>query len=158
MLRWVKVFCRIRHRCQRPTTDLEAIFDRIIIGGFPSLIDKNVQQASDLNRAYVDLLVEVDTSRFSHLRRDPIKVIALLRSLALNSAKLADISAIEKDVRANEYGSITRPTVYDYLDALNWLMVMEDQPAWNTHIRSSQALRKAPKRRFTDVSLASLGK
>jgi predicted AAA+ superfamily ATPase len=137
-----------------PPTDLEAIVDRIIIGGFPSLIDKNVQQASDLNRAYVDLLAEVDMSRVSHVRRDPIKVRALLRSLARNSATLADISAIERDVRANEYGSITRPTVYDYLDALNRLMVIEDQPAWNTHIRSSHALRKAPKRHFTDVSLA----
>jgi predicted AAA+ superfamily ATPase len=38
-------------------------------------------------------------------------------------------------------------------------MILEDQPAWNTHIRSSSALRKSPKRHFTDVSLAiaSLG-
>ena len=33
-------------------------------------------------------------------------------------------------------------------------MITEDQPAWNTHIRSSSALRKSPKRHFTDVSLA----
>ena len=49
---------------------------------------------------------------------------------------------------------MTRPTVYDYLDTLHRLMIIEDQPAWNTHIRSSYALRKAPKRHFTDVSLA----
>ena len=33
-------------------------------------------------------------------------------------------------------------------------MILEDQPAWNTHIRSSYSLRTAPKRHFTDVSLA----
>lgn len=36
---------------------------------------------------------------------------------------------------------------------------MENQPIWDTHIRSSASLRKAPKRHFSDVSLAiaSLG-
>src|SRR5690606_22452676 len=33
-------------------------------------------------------------------------------------------------------------------------MIVEDQPAWNTHIRSSAALKKSSKRHFTDVSLA----
>jgi hypothetical protein len=38
-------------------------------------------------------------------------------------------------------------------------MIIEDQPAWNTHLRSSESLRKSPKRHFTDVSLsvAALG-
>ena len=33
-------------------------------------------------------------------------------------------------------------------------MILEDQPAWNTHIRSSYSLRTSPKRHFKDVSLA----
>lgn len=33
-------------------------------------------------------------------------------------------------------------------------MIIEDQPAWNPHIRSAASLRKNPKRHFTDVSLA----
>ena len=33
-------------------------------------------------------------------------------------------------------------------------MITENQPAWNTHIRSSSSLRKSPKRHFADVSLA----
>jgi predicted AAA+ superfamily ATPase len=135
-------------------TDLEFIVEKIITGGFPSLLNKNCQQAADLNRAYIELLAEVDMSRVSDVKRDPLKVNALLRSLARNTATQADISALEKDVGARESRGITRPTVYDYLDALGRLMILEDQPAWNTHIRSSYALRKAPKRHFTDVSLA----
>ena len=49
---------------------------------------------------------------------------------------------------------ISRPTIYDYVDVLNRLMILEDQPAWNTHIRSSHTLRNSPNRHFTDVSLA----
>lgn len=33
-------------------------------------------------------------------------------------------------------------------------MIIEDQPAWNTHLRSSASLRKSAKRHFSDVSLA----
>jgi predicted AAA+ superfamily ATPase len=32
--------------------------------------------------------------------------------------------------------------------------IIEDQPAWNTHIRSSASLRKSKKRHLADVSLA----
>ncbi len=32
-------------------------------------------------------------------------------------------------------------------------MILEDQPAWNTHIRSSHTFRNSPKGHFTDVSL-----
>jgi len=108
-----------------------------------------------LNRAYIDLLAEVDMSRVSNIKRDPAKVRNLLRSLARNSATLADITTLESDIREKEHSDISRPTIYDYLDALDRLMIIENQPAWNTHIRSSSSLRKSPKRHFTDVSLAS---
>jgi predicted AAA+ superfamily ATPase len=134
--------------------ELGFIIEKIFIGGFPTLLGKTKNQAADLNRAYVELLAEVDMSRVSNTKRDPVKVRSLLRSLARNTATMVDISALEKDVFAQEKSTITRPTVYDYLEALNRLMILEDQPAWNPHIRSSFTLRKSPKRHFTDVSLA----
>jgi len=134
--------------------ELEFIIERIIIGGFPALIGKNFRQASDLNRAYVDLLAEVDLSRVSNTKRDPVKVRNLLRSLARNTATIVDITTLESDIREKEFNIISRPTIYDYLDALDRLMITANQPAWNTHIRSSSSLRKSPKRHFADVSLA----
>jgi hypothetical protein len=82
-----------------------------------------------------------------------------LRSLARNTSTLVDITTLENDIRQIDNTDISRPTIYDYLDALNRLMIIEDQPAWNPHIRSSASLRKSPKRHFTDVCLAiaSLG-
>ncbi|MEN9885112.1 MAG: hypothetical protein RLZZ420_2329 [Bacteroidota bacterium] len=137
------------------STDLEFIIEKIIIGGFPTLLNKTIEQAIDLNRAYITLLAEVDMSRVSSVKRDPTKVTSLLRSLARNTSTIVDITALEADIRQQDNIGITRPTVYDYLDTLNRLMIVEDQPAWNTHIRSSYALRKSPKRHFTDVALAA---
>ena len=135
-------------------TKLEFIVERIIVGGFPTLIGKSVRQAMDLNRAYIDLLAEVDMSRVSNIKRDPVKVRNLLRSLARNTTTMVDITTLEADIREKENDDISRPTIYDYLDSLERLMIIEDQPAWSPHIRSSYTLRKSPKRHFTDVSLA----
>jgi predicted AAA+ superfamily ATPase len=139
---------------QDDRTELELIINQIIKGGFPSLINSNVRQAMDVNRAYVELLAEVDMSRVSDTRRDPQKIRSLLKSLARNTSTLVDNAVISKDIKAHESVGLSRPTLYDYLDTLHRLMILEDQPAWSTHIRSSHTLRNSPKRHFTDVSLA----
>jgi predicted AAA+ superfamily ATPase len=139
---------------QDDRTELELIINQIIKGGFPSLINSNVRQAMDVNRAYVELLAEVDMSRVSNTRRDPQKIRSLLKSLARNTSTLVDNAVIGKDIKAHESVGLSRPTLYDYLDTLQRLMILEDQPAWSTHIRSSHTLRNSPKRHFTDVSLA----
>jgi len=135
-------------------TDLEFIIEKMITGGFPGLINKSLTQATDINRAYIVLLAEADMSRVSNVKRDPAKVLNLLRSLARNTATTVETVSIETDIFEKERVTISRPTIYDYLDALERLMIVENQPAWNTHLRSSALLRKAPKRHFTDVSLA----
>ena len=139
---------------QNERTELELIIEQICKGGFPSLMDSKVEQALEVNRAYVELLAEVDMSRVSQNRRDPMKVRSLLKSLARNTSTMVDILVLERDIKAHESIGLSRPTIYDYLDALNRLMMLEDQPAWNIHIRSSHTLRNSPKRHFTDVSLA----
>jgi hypothetical protein len=50
--------------------------------------------------------------------------------------------------------AIGNDTVRSYLDALERLMVVENQPAWAPHLRSRSRLRQGPKRRFVDPSLA----
>ena len=135
-------------------TDLEFIIEKIITGGFPGLINKSIIQATDINRAYIELLAEVDMSRVSNVKRDPSKVHNLLRSLARNTATTVEIVSLETDIFEKDSVTVSRPTIYDYLNALERLIIIENQPAWNTHLRSSALLRKTPKRHFTDVSLA----
>lgn len=141
------------HAVDSPT-DLDAIVERMIIGGFPIHLGKNVGQAIEINRAYIDLLTEVDMSRVSGVNRNPEKVRSLLRSLARNTATAVDITVLESDIRNHERSEVSRPTIYDYLDVFHRLMIVEDQPAWSAHLRSSATLRKSPKRHFADVSLA----
>ena len=133
---------------------VELIVERMIKGGWPALLNTTLNEAIILNRSYVDLLAEVDMSRVSKVKRDPRKVRSLLRSIARNIATIVDNTTLEKDIKALENTDLSRPTIIDYLDALSQLMIFEEQPAFNTHIRSSGSLRKSPKRHFCDVSLA----
>lgn len=134
--------------------DLELIIERIMKGGWPALLESSVEEAVLLNRAYVNLLAEVDMSRVSNIKRDPLKVRALLKSLARNTATLVENTTLAADIREYENNELSRPTIIDYLDALGRLMITDNQPAFNTHIRSSASLRKSSKRHLCDVSLA----
>jgi predicted AAA+ superfamily ATPase len=107
-----------------------------------------------MNRAYVDLLCEVDMPRSTGVKRDPLKVRSLIRSIARNTATLVDNKTLEQDVKISDKTELSRNTLSEYLDALSRLMVLYEQPAFNPHIRSSASLRKSPKRHLCDTSLA----
>lgn len=134
---------------------LDFIIEKILIGGWPTLLNENTRNAMKLNRGYVDLLCDVDMSRVSGIKRDPMKVRSLLRSVARNTATLVDNKTLEKDVKTSERNELSRNTISEYLDALSRLMILYEQPAFNPHIRSSASMRKSPKRHLCDPSLAA---
>ena len=134
--------------------DLEFIIEKIIIGGLAEHLGSGLHQAIEVNQAYVKEFIEGNMNLVSSVKHDPVKVRSLLKAIARNTATIVDISALKRDILLRDNIQISRPTIYDYLDTLNRLMIVEDQPAWNTHIRSSASLRKSPKRHFTDVCLA----
>ncbi len=138
-----------------PAVSLDFILERMVIGGWPNLLNQPFQNAIRVNSAYVDLLCEVDMSRVSGVRRDPLKVRSLLRSLARNTATMVDSKTLENDVKTSDRNEVSRNTIADYLNALSRLMVLYEQPAFNPHIRSSASLRKSPKRHLCDPSLAA---
>jgi len=131
---------------------LEELAEKIIIGGWPNLIGAGSKAALRFLQDYITLIAEVDISRFGGKKRDPQKLIRLMQSLARNISTEASIASLAKDTSPEK---INEETVAEYLEALGRLMVVEPLPAWNTHIRSADTLRKAPKHHFVDPSLAA---
>ena len=134
---------------------LDFIIDKMLIGGWPALLNESTKNALIMNRGYVDLLCEVDMSRVSGVKRDPLKVRSLLRSIARNTATLVDNKTLEQDVKTSDRNELSRNTISAYLDALSRLMILYEQPAFNPHIRTAASLRKSPKRHLCDTSLAA---
>lgn len=129
------------------------VCERIALGGWPGLIGEDADAAFEFTRNYVKLIAEVDVDRISDRRRNAAKVLRFIRSLARNISTEASLHAMASDAAGSD-DTLDDDTARAYLRALERLMVSENLPAWNPHIRSSAALRKSPKRHFCDPALA----
>lgn len=131
----------------------------IVRGGWLESLGRSEEEARMLARSYLKLTVEDDASRIDGVRRDPQKLMALLRSLARNESTLAKNSTLRKDMLKFDDETIAPDTVADYLLVLRRLFVVWEQPAYSPHLRSSIRVGKSPKRHLADPSLdaAALG-
>jgi predicted AAA+ superfamily ATPase len=131
----------------------EVIAERITIGGWPAVQDNSLQSATRAARDYLKQIREVDVLRVTQGARDPIKLDRFLKSYARNIATEVAITVLATDTRGSGI-TLSRTTIYEFIDALERLMIIDDQPAWGGHLRSKAILRKTPKRHFVDPSLA----
>jgi predicted AAA+ superfamily ATPase len=122
-------------------------------GGWPGFRGLAPERALRAVRGYLDEIRRVDVGRVEDRRRDPSRVGRLLVSLARNVATHAAVTTLAEDTGGAD-GPMKSETAREYLDVLERLMIVEDQPAWAPHMRSRYALRSAPKRHFVDPSLA----
>lgn len=133
-----------------PGLGLEELADWICRGGWPAFHSLEMPRAL---RRVRDYLAEIprDVERLS--RHRPERVSRLLESLARNVATLVAASTLASDASRPE-DPISDDAVAEYLSSLSRLFVLEDQPAWQPHLRSRYRLRRSPKRHFVDPSLA----
>jgi predicted AAA+ superfamily ATPase len=140
--------------CPDPGLVVVEILERIAVGGWPANLTRELDAALQHNRDYLTNAREVDIETTVGNRRDPVRLGRLLTSLARNIATEVKVSALARDAAGEDETALARSTVYDYLDALRRLMLVEDVPAWSPHLRSRAASRQEPKRHFVDPSLA----
>ena len=142
-----------RQGAEASSPSVPELAELLATGGWPANHGQPPRRTLRLNRDYLNEIRRTDVSRVSERRTDPIRVGRLLRSLARNTATEVSLSRLAADVGASQV-TMKRDTAAGYLDALEQLMVIEDQPAWSPHLRSRAILREAPKRHFVDPSLA----
>lgn len=134
-------------------SELREVLDLIVSGGWPQQLHRaDPRFVVD----YLDQTAHLDINavpgadgRPLARRRDPTRVLTCIRSLARNIATAASARSIAADT------GLSREAVTDYLGALERLMIIEDQPAFNVHLRSSRNLRSTPHRHLVDPSLAT---
>lgn len=136
-----------------PGLTVAHLAERITVGGWPIQLGRGVREAAQGARDYLEQIRQIDVGRVAGSRRDPAKVGQLLRSLARNVATEVSTTVLAADAGGPD-GPVDRHTVTGYLNVLDRLMVIEDQPAWAPHMRSRATLRSSPKRHFVDPSLA----
>ena len=134
--------------------ELRTLAELIVRGGWPDSIEQSLESASELARGYLALTVEDDASRIDGTRRDPHKLMMLLKSLARNESTLAADSTLRRDMLEYEDETLAPDTVTDYLRVLRRLFMVWEQPAYSPNLRSPVRVGKKPKRHLADPSLA----
>jgi uncharacterized protein len=140
-------------KATEPDLVLPGVAEEICRGGWPGLRELTLPVALERVGDYLEEICRTDVGTVDGGRRDPERVRRLLRSVARNVATHASLTTLVNDT-AGADGQIKDETARRYLAALERLFVVEDQPAWEPHLRSKYVLRKAAKRHFVDPSLA----
>ncbi len=130
----------------------------VVRGGWPALVTQPSRSATDYLADYLDDVARADL-RFAGLNPDPVRMGALQRALARNTATEASAVKLsaeaELPVPGTATAEVSAQTVRKYIDALTRIFVVEEQPAWAPHLRSRVRLRVHPKWHFVDPSLAT---
>ncbi|MCL2423214.1 MAG: ATP-binding protein [Micrococcales bacterium] len=133
-----------------PGLTVPQLVERIVVGGWPGLLDADVTTGQRWVRDYLATIV-ADVQRLDG-RRQPEMLRRLLVALGRSVGTDATIKALAADAGGAD-GPADRATVNNHLDALVRLMVVEDVPAWAPHMRSTTPLRKSATRFLVDPSL-----
>jgi uncharacterized protein len=134
-----------------PGLALEDLTAWICRGGWPAFRDLELPEALRRVRDYLKEIPR-DTERLE--RHRPERVSRLLESLARNVGTAVAASKLATDASRPE-DPVSDDSVASYLGSLSRLFVIEDQPAWQPHLRSRYRLRRSAKRHFVDPSLAA---
>lgn len=134
-----------------PGLELEDLAEAICRGGWPGFRDLELPEALLRVRDYLNEIPR-DTQRLGQRHR-PERVTRIIQSLARNVATPVTAMTLAADASRPE-DPVSDDAVADYLSSLARLFVVEDQPAWQPHLRSRYRLRRAAKRHFVDPSLA----
>lgn len=136
-------------------SDIEKLAFLICRGGWPKAVGKSIKVALQQALDYYDAVVNSDISRVDGKERNPKRAKLLMRSYSRNIGSQAKFEEIRQDILGNDVDSFSIDTLYDYLNALKKIFVVEDAPAWNPNLRSKTAIRNTDTRYFVDPSIAT---
>lgn len=126
----------------------------VVRGGWPDDINISSNIWGNTAKEYLKTVVDEDMFSVDGVKRDSRKVWALLHSLARNESTVVSNATLRRDIAQMDEESIDSDTISDYLNIFNRLFILDDQPAFNTKLRSSRRVLKSSKRHFVDPSLA----
>lgn len=134
---------------------LKRLASLITRGGWPGSLTLDDAAAALIPNQYLDAVVNDDAYRIGGKQRDTRKSRLLLRSLARHESTTATLSTPQKDIKVADGQNLSWRTVETYLDILERLFVIDDQPPFAPNVRSSVRVKQNPKRHFCDPSLAA---
>lgn len=124
-------------------------------GGWPGSLQLSDRASLRQADNYVDAVVNSDISRVDNISRNAVFAHKLLRSYSRYQGAQVSLTKIADDILASGSNSFSTDTLYDYVNALKKIFVIEDMEAWSPNLRSKTAIRTSDTRYFIDPSIAT---
>ena len=136
------------------SVSIEALIDHIVRGGWPDNIETPLDAAALIPGQYISAIITDDAYRIDGTKRDTVKMMKLLRSLARNESTTVSNKILKRDIREKDADDIEDSTIRNYLDIFQRLFLLDNQRPFSAPIRSSVRVKQQEKRHFCDPSLA----
>ena len=136
-------------------SDLKRIAYLICRGGWPKVLGTSEKIALRQAVDYYNGVVNSDVSRVDNKERNVERAKRLMYSYSRNIGTQIKYEELRKDIISNDIESFSIETLYDYINALKKIFVIEDAPAWNPNLRSKTSIRTTDTRYFVDPSIAT---
>lgn len=133
---------------------VEDITKLIVGGGWPASIGKSLSVKQRQVAGYCNSIINTAISSSDGVDRNTDKVEHVLRSYSRHISSQATIKTITNDVTQN-FDSINRKTVSEYIEALRKIYVIEDLNAWSPALRSKTKISTSSTRHFVDPAIAA---
>ncbi|HIQ94709.1 TPA: ATP-binding protein [Candidatus Ventrenecus stercoripullorum] len=134
--------------------DFEGLIEAIRRGGWPESLSIDGDNKYKIAKDYVKSLLNDGVRTTDGIERNPQKMNAVLKSISRNISTSVSKTTILDDVKTEFSIGLSRPTLDDYLSALEKLYILEYVFATNLNLRSKTPLRVSPKLELVDPSLA----
>jgi len=120
-------------------------------GGWPADRQRDWAAAHRNVADYVTEIADADIRTVDGVRHDPVRVTALMRAIARNTATEARHTVLAADA-----ASLDPDTAAGYLATLQRLMVVEPLTSWSPVLRSKARLRRSVKHHFVDPAISAV--
>lgn len=134
--------------------DIKTLAYLICRGGWPKAVGQSERIALSQAYDYLDAVIESDISQVDGVIRNPLRARLLMKVFSRYIGSPAKVSKIRQDMFVNDSEELSDKTIYDYINALKRIFVIEDLSAWNPNLRSKTAIRTSDTRYFVDPSIA----
>lgn len=122
-------------------------------GGWPQTINLPGKRALEVSKSFVDELCNKDMSVYDGVKRDANLARAILKAYARHVSTINSDKTLIEDVK-KIYGKVSHTTIYNYLEVLQKLYIIDEISAWKPIIRSKTAISRSSKKSFADPSIA----
>ena len=122
----------------------------LVKGGYPVSLGK---KGSAYPKKVIDVLTSGLLSKESKTEQSPKRLLSILKRYASAIGTIEKNTDMLRDLRGVD-PSLAESTLYDVLNALKRLLILDEIEAWYPPIKAAPTIRRLPKKEFIDPSLA----